>query len=607
MAGKQKYIIEFDAETGKFTTVIDGLKDDLKGVSNEAKKTANAVGDSTGTITDTMGDLLGKFTGGLTDAFKSASRGVKQMFPALKGLKGAIIATGVGALIVLLGELIANFDVIKGFITGDLARADGLKKSNAQLDVMISKEQGITQILKAQGATRLQINKSKERSIALQLQLIENQIELAKLEGEEEEIQKALLDYEKLKNAERLLAVENEATLNGVLQKAKGILDEKFKKQTEIDKSNLEFVEQREIVENELNRLLKERQDKEENAAHRKIESGKLSKEMNAAIFKVEEEDAARIIVLTEAKGILEDAIAKNTQNNLDKQRGKVKDVKKEVDELKDLYKDKKEEIDLEPVLEKAKADALEAQISAAADEIAKVVFDAGATAIEREIMANEEKYNTLLSQADQYGIDRAELEEAREIEFDAITAKHAEIRSKAKKDTDKKIREDEIKLKDSRLEIAGEAIGAIKGLTEAFAKDGEKGAKQQFKVAKALGISEAIVNTSRAIMAQLSNPDPTAVITGRNFVQAGIAGALGIAQVAKIARSQFGGGSGGGGGVSVPSSSTPSAPQQTAPQVDFGFLQQGNNQNTIQAYVLAQNVTNSTQANQLVKDQAAL
>ena len=96
--------------------------------------------------------------------------------------------------------------------------------------------------------------------------------------------------------------------------------------------------------------------------------------------------------------------------------------------------------------------------------------------------------------------------------------------------------------------------------------------------------------------------------LTGQNFVKAGIAAATGLAQVIKIKNTKFSGGSdtpdtniGGGGGGGA----TPQIPQQ--PQVDFGFLQQGENQNTIQAYVLEQNVSSSQQANQLIQDQAVL
>lgn len=570
MANKQQYIIEFDAKTGKVTSAIDGLKGELKGVSDQAKDTGKAVGDSTGKIADTIGGLLDKFTGGLVTAFKSASNGVRSMFPALTGLKGAIISTGVGALIVLLGVLIANFDKIKGFITGDLARAEGLKKSNAELDVMISKEQGITQILEAQGATRYEINKSKERSIALQLKQIENQIELARLEDEEEELQKVLLEYEKLKNAERLLAVENESDLNDVLEKAKGILDKKYKNQAEVDKSNLEFVEQREIVERELNTLLA-------NTEHTKKQIAKYDdgSAKNAGWIRLQKaiqaEDEARILILTGQKKLLDDAIAKNTENILDKQKVKVKEVKKEVDELKSAYNDSMPDPDDGDDFEEPELDFPE--------------------------------FTEKLKASKTYYQRRKEQEQ----EFDRIMAKAAEDR------TDKEIKELERReqkekyLAKGKRDLAQAAVDVALELGAFLSEKQDKEAKRGFDISKKISIATATISgiegVINAMTAKSIIPEPFATAT--KIANATAIGLSTLTNIAKIESMTFGGGGGGGG--SAPSSSTPSAPEQSAPQIDFGFLQQGNNQNTIQAYVIAQNVTNSTQANQLVKDQAAL
>jgi hypothetical protein len=74
---------------------------------------------------------------------------------------------------------------------------------------------------------------------------------------------------------------------------------------------------------------------------------------------------------------------------------------------------------------------------------------------------------------------------------------------------------------------------------------------------------------------------------------------------VAKISQTRFGG-SASGGGVSGSAPSEGQAPT-AAPTPNFDFLQQGANQNTIQAYVLPSNVNNQLQANQKLQEQAAL
>ena len=135
----------------------------------------------------------------------------------------------------------------------------------------------------------------------------------------------------------------------------------------------------------------------------------------------------------------------------------------------------------------------------------------------------------------------------------------------------------------------------------EAFGNDSAAGAERQFKISKALAISEAIVNTSRAIIGQLAVTKDQ--LTGANFVKAGIAAATGAAQIAKISRTKFGGG-GGGSAPSVPSgavqvsTTAPSIPQVQEPSVD---------QSPLRAFVVEKEVTNSQAQNQKINEQANL
>ena len=136
--------------------------------------------------------------------------------------------------------------------------------------------------------------------------------------------------------------------------------------------------------------------------------------------------------------------------------------------------------------------------------------------------------------------------------------------------------------------------------------------AEKAFKRNKALSIATAIVNTGQAVVNALTaGGNPIKLATGAQFLEAGIAAAVGAAQVATIARTQFQaqGGSGGSVDRNVP---TPSAEggggDISAPQLDLSFLGQGAGQAApVQAYVLAENVSNAQQANQKIQDQATL
>ena len=104
-----------------------------------------------------------------------------------------------------------------------------------------------------------------------------------------------------------------------------------------------------------------------------------------------------------------------------------------------------------------------------------------------------------------------------------------------------KKRRELEQEVQQSRLQMTGDAIGALNDLAQAFLSGNEEQAKKAFQINKALGISQAVVNTAQAVTAALTaGGNPVKLATGAQFVEAGIAAATGAAQIATIARQQF-------------------------------------------------------------------
>jgi hypothetical protein len=128
------------------------------------------------------------------------------------------------------------------------------------------------------------------------------------------------------------------------------------------------------------------------------------------------------------------------------------------------------------------------------------------------------------------------------------------------KKAGEKQKQEDEEALKNKLDGIkqvgdyADQGFEFLSNLSSAFSKNSETDARRQFNINKAAGIAQATTSTAQAVVAQLAVPQDA--LTGANFVKAGIASAIGISQILKISRTQFGGGGGsssGGGGVSIP------------------------------------------------------
>lgn len=86
----------------------------------------------------------------LSEGFKNLKSAVKVVTGSMNGLKGAIIGTGIGALVVALGLLIANWDKVTEAIDGFIGKAGEASKMTAALDGFFA---SLKQTIKAVGTT----------------------------------------------------------------------------------------------------------------------------------------------------------------------------------------------------------------------------------------------------------------------------------------------------------------------------------------------------------------------------------------------------------------------------------------------------------------------
>jgi hypothetical protein len=173
---------------------------------------------------------------------------------------------------------------------------------------------------------------------------------------------------------------------------------------------------------------------------------------------------------------------------------------------------------------------------------------------------------------------------------------------AKLKEENAKKEIADNRAVLDDRLAYATASLDALRQLNDAFAGDSEEEQKKAFQRNKAIGIAQAIINTAGAVVAAI-NPAVGGLGIPAGLPGAALAALTGAAQVATIARSQFGGG---GSSPSAPSR-TVSEPAPTTPQLDLGFLGGGAGQTGFRTYVVSSEVSNAQQANQRINDQATL
>lgn len=113
----KEVVIDINVKTAKADKNVQNLNKDLQQ-----------------TKTDVSGieDAADKATGGMVSGFRSALKGVKGMITGLKTMRGAIIATGIGALVLLVTSLTAAFTSSE---EGQNQLAKGMAVLGAAVDV----------------------------------------------------------------------------------------------------------------------------------------------------------------------------------------------------------------------------------------------------------------------------------------------------------------------------------------------------------------------------------------------------------------------------------------------------------------------------------------
>jgi hypothetical protein len=183
--------IRVDVQDGDVVAFVDDLEKarrKLKQVEGEAEKTGNSlekVGDNGGAIA-----LLDSLTGGMATQMRDAAEATKLFNFSLKGTRTALIATGIGALVIALGLVVAYWDDIVDFITRANVRLqqqlDYSRRLQENLSFQIELLNIKEEIQKTEGKNTDEIIAKKKQLIEL-LQA-ENSAELSLLKKQEQKL-----------------------------------------------------------------------------------------------------------------------------------------------------------------------------------------------------------------------------------------------------------------------------------------------------------------------------------------------------------------------------------------------------------------------------------
>lgn len=516
-----------------------GLK--VKG-TKEATKELNALDQGIKNAGSGMEGLIGitdKFTGGAATGMIKAYKGALTFIKGLKLTKVALISTGIGAIVVLVGALVGAF-----MSSGKQAKK--LKVMMAGLGAVVDRVSGY---FKAAGGFIVGLFTGGPQKA---LENYNN--EMAKLPGSMQdaidkamELERRLQALESMQRSSAEIQAKSSLQTKRLLQEAKDVNKTTEERIALITKAN--------NIEKRAFNLRMEMAKEEQAILKDKVAEGDRSEEtidaliaVNAAVFKLEEEKLAfmetqsnRIQVLKDA----EDAAAKAA-----------------ADKAKDLA-DKKEAKDKAA---KKKQDAIDAAKIAAQIKLEDELYALSLSDFERAELELQKKFdervaiagtnNQLLKDAEQRLID----------DLAALAKKTAEDAAAAKKAADDKAEAEQKVVDDKKIAAEEATAEAVKSARMSVVSAGFQALGVMAKTeeqSKKLAIAQILVNQGMAMSSAIAGAQAAALATGPaapvvsplltaqmiGIVLTSFASIKGVMNQAGASAEGVGTGSGGGGG----------------------------------------------------------
>ena len=476
-------------------------------------------------------------------------------------LKSTLIATGLGAFIVLLGTMVAYWDEIKAAVSGvtgeqkkNLETAQkGVKAEEGKLETLNNQDN----ILKKQGKTEEQILKLKIAQTKAIITQLENQI------AAQEQIKKTQIETAKrnqiiLQNVIRLIT----APLTLILAQVDAIgktLGKNFQLEEKFSGGLAKLVFDPKDVEEEANKGIEETK-KQLLKAKNEVAGYELQvkeiRKKGAETRKVQQDEEYRNRLTREAelaalntKTIEEQVAAADAQF-----KTRIADLKKqgytevEINKLRDA------------ALEKVREDYAE-KLKSDNEKLANQQKQDTEAATQNLLKFYDEYYNEQILNAKQSGKTQEEIAKdvalieiqnleakinALEETGDATVELENQLFEKRKAIKDKEKEEDIAREKakqEAIFSLASNSLNALTALNEAFAGDTEESQKRAFEIDKGLKYAQTIMSTIQGTQEAFTtaNKSPlTAVFPAYPYIQAGTALAFGLANLKKISDTKY-------------------------------------------------------------------
>ena len=607
---------------------VDELNDSIKDTGKDAKSTQ---------------DSLNTVTGGAVGRFNALKTNVLGTVKSFKSLRVAIIASGIGALVlavVALGQAFTRseagqnkFAKLMGVIgsiinnlldvLADLGEAlikvfedpqQAIKDfANLIKDNIVNRFEGLMELIPALGKAVSLLFKGEFAEAGKVAANATGKVVL----GVENVVEKTQAAINKTK--EFVKELEEEARVAAEIAdnraKADKIERENTVARAKADReiADLRFkAEQRDKFSvSERIKFLEEASALEEKITNQEIEAARLrfeAKKAENALSKSTKEDLdeqaqleAQLIGLNTSKLRLQKRLQTSLTTFRNEEKAERESAKKAEEDAQKLKEDLRKKNEKEEAIEKAKKKAADEKAKKEELERAKkqndLLQELTNTAQEQEIYKLKQQYENKFELAKGNAELEKALREQQQEDLTAIDKKYSEQRAKNESEATQKSQQERLDAFEQAAQTTMNALIAINELTQAFAKEDEASQKKAFEVNKAIGIANAIINTSVGVSKALASAAPPL-----NFINAAIVTASGVAQVKNIQKTQFNSSSF---DTTSPSTNTGGAATSPTQPPSFNVVgQSGFNQvagalgqqQPVQAFVVAGDVTSAQQ-----------
>jgi len=598
---KTEGVTQLTSELNKAAKAADNLEDSL----DETAEAADDVGEASTQMTGG----LDRMSGGLITMFKGAIKGAKTFVLGLKTMKGAMVATGVGALVVAVGSLVAYF-------TSTKKGAELLEIASASLGVVMGK---LTDTLSGMGEIMVGIFTDPVQSI--------------------KDFGKFLKEFvmDRVQNLMDGLGFLGSAVSKLFKRDFAGAMEDAKKGVENLAMAN-PLIAGTVLVVGELVDATKELVDETTKAVTAQNALTKASQDLRQAERDLIVDEAKKLAIIAEQEVISKDitkSFADRIAANKKAQEAEASVHAQRVANAKETLRIHQEEMGL--------TESLEEDYQREAELIAAVTnLDTQSAKLKKKFVVEEGMLNEQMA-AEKKAIDDAELlridtlrkatQSAEQNEIDAVALKYLTLNEMAQgnAETEKLLKEkqdaellaitekyakkeEEVveTVEKTKQELRQETINSVMAMTQAAFSlfsaldqgrdsDDKKTAKKRFQRAKKMQMAATVMSTASAVIGALSPPPVGLGPTPAGIAASITAGLTGAASLVSIGKTRFD--SGGtpdvvspptaGGNQTTALVPDTFAPSETAP-TDLETL----TDKPIKAFVVAQDMTSQQQLN---------